>query len=231
MLSHITMTKFFQKISESRYYSLLFSIFTFILCYGVPNHLVQERAQYIPLSIVDRAIPLIPWTIFFYISSIVWTYLPLFFLRPRERYSFLIQFFLMSLFSCIIFFLFPIKFPIEYWPIEQELSNKTVYSDIMYWFITCIRWADNPVNCFPSLHIAYAFLSFKSFLGLGLSSKKSLKLKIPFQILISFITLGITVSTLTIKQHYFVDIVAGILLFFLVSWISKRLITSDSKTQ
>jgi membrane-associated phospholipid phosphatase len=69
--------------------------------------------------------------------------------------------------------------------------------------VEALRWLralDPPNNCFPSMHVAMAFLCF---LLLMVANRRTGILILPW-------AAAIAVSTLTTKQHYFLDIVGGL---------------------
>jgi membrane-associated phospholipid phosphatase len=80
---------------------------------------------------------------------------------------------------------------------------ETVYGEgFGLWGLRFLYDSDPPYNCFPSLHVAHSFVSaltcYRLHRGLGL-----------FAILCALL---VGLSTLYTKQHYVLDVVAGILL-------------------
>lgn len=70
------------------------------------------------------------------------------------------------------------------------------------WGLRFLYEADPPYNCFPSLHVAHSFVSaltcYRVHRGVGIAAAISASL--------------IGISTLFSKQHYILDVIAGILL-------------------
>lgn len=74
------------------------------------------------------------------------------------------------------------------------------------------RWVDQPFNCFPSLHVSLDFLA--AFFTATERPRAGRALLVAATI-ISF-------STMVVKQHYFLDIVAGVLLAALAFRIAMK---------
>ncbi|HEY6402922.1 MAG TPA: phosphatase PAP2 family protein, partial [Blastocatellia bacterium] len=74
---------------------------------------------------------------------------------------------------------------------------------------------DSAANCFPSLHVALAWLSA---LGLRDERRRAGALAMVWAALIS-------ISTLTTKQHYFADLVGGGALAFFCRWLIREQIS------
>ena len=74
--------------------------------------------------------------------------------------------------------------------------------DILAWSLRAVYAVDPPYNCFPSLHVAYSFLaalaSYRVHRGVGFAA-------------LAWATV-IGISTLYTKQHYIVDVIAGVVL-------------------
>jgi membrane-associated phospholipid phosphatase len=109
-------------------------------------------------------------------------------------------------FSCLIFLFFPTIFPRELYPIPE--GTHPAIDAVWFW----LRNADAPTNCFPSLHVSTVYLSVFIFLD-------EQREKFPF-----FLIWGtlIALSTLPTKQHYFIDIVAGLFLSIAAYWLFHR---------
>ncbi len=86
------------------------------------------------------------------------------------------------------------------------------------WSLQFIYDFDRPYNCLPSLHVAYAFLAaltcYRVHRGLGIAA------------LLYAALIGI--STLYTKQHYVVDVVAGVLLAYVAYLVFLRSYAHDA---
>ncbi len=65
-------------------------------------------------------------------------------------------------------------------------------------------WFTRPYACLPSMHVAYSVLT--AFLGAAIARSAGVR---GFHVLLAA---GITISTLTLKEHYVADAVTGVLL-------------------
>jgi membrane-associated phospholipid phosphatase len=140
----------------------------------------------------DYAIPFMRWTIWIYISDYVFVPCAFFWVTKPDYYSaMLYAMIIATLTACLIFISYPTLM------LREPLSNS--FSDLARSLLYLI---DFPTNCFPSLHVALAILAaffiFKENRNWGFVS--------------AIWTFLIAVSTMTIKQHYFVDVIGGFVL-------------------
>jgi membrane-associated phospholipid phosphatase len=155
------------------------------------------------LWLPDRLIPFIDWTIWIYASQFLLLYgcfLGVNSARAISRLVYAIS--LASLLAFCVFLIYPTEFP-------RSMTAMDGASTIAFRFLYSI---DSDANCFPSLHVALAWLSA---LGLRDERKKAGALAMVWAALIS-------ISTLTTKQHYFVDLVGGVALALLCRWLTGR---------
>ena len=107
-------------------------------------------------------------------------------------------------------------------------------SSISGWLIEWTRMIDGPHNTFPSGHVTFAWL-LVLFVNLSQYVKEHQWVRFVYfcwAILVS-------ISTLTLKQHYIVDVISGFAFALLTYFLAKRifvrkqppeqLITSDAK--
>jgi len=166
------------------------------------------------LWLPDRLIPFIDWTIWVYASQFLLLYgcfLGVNSARAVSRMVYAIS--LASLLAFTIFLICPTEFP-------RGMTVKAGSEAFAFRFLYSI---DSAANCFPSLHVALAWLSA---LSLRDERKKAGAMAIVWAALIS-------VSTMTTKQHYFVDIVGGVGLALLCRWLIGKLChvqTDDSNS-
>lgn len=166
------------------------------------HHLIEPRT----LTLMDweREVPLVPWTTWVYASDYVYPLvigmlLQSSLITTRVCAAFFIQ----TIIANTSFFVFPVRFPRELWPHDP--------SDFL---LTWIRTADTAANCFPSSHVAIVVLTY-----LALLRERSRQ---HWPILLWGIL--ICLSTLTTKQHYFVDVLAGSVLGVFSYILAERLI-------
>jgi membrane-associated phospholipid phosphatase len=168
------------------------------LAWLVAYELVGElaaRLQTIDLTMaVDRKIPLIPGFVWIYAFCYLFPLVPIFVTRDWHRFNRgLLAMAIANIAAFTVYLVFPVAIP------RAELGNSV--SERMLAFI---YWLDfePAVTELPSLHVFFAWLIF-------LMSRRQLLNRFGDAVLFS-IALGITVSTLLVKQHFVFDVVAGL---------------------
>ncbi len=177
------------------------------LMYHFTNHYPVFTPQELPIFGIDAIIPFIPWTVLIYVSEYLFFIAIYITCRDMENLNkYLYSFLATQGVSCLIFFFWPTTFPRHLFPIPAD--THPFIAGVWAW----LRQADTPLNCFPSLHVSTVYLSAYIFLD-------EQREKFPF-----FITWGtlIALSTLPTKQHYIVDIVAGLFLSLVAYWFFHR---------
>ena len=163
---------------------------------------------------LDRAIPFVPWTVFFYVMYYVILGTPLVFARDAIALTRLtIAQTAMNTFAYFVFLLFPT--PIDRPPAPLEQGP-------FFWTLDTLFRADHPYNTFPSLHVAQACVLAFFFWSYRPTPDASLFNAWRAQRLWVFHAISaalIAISALTIKQHYVADAVAG----FLLAWLMSRI--------
>jgi membrane-associated phospholipid phosphatase len=89
-------------------------------------------------------------------------------------------------------------------------------ADIFSELVRLVYNLDKPYNCFPSLHTALTVIF--SYFWLKEDIFRRSKLLSAFLIVFS---LSILASTVLIKQHYFIDILGGVVLAIFATWAAK----------
>jgi len=176
-----------------------------LLAYLYSNHQSISHAQVLNLTWIDREIPFLPWTVWIYLSGI--PYLFFVYLLNRCVISLnihLYSFFTLVLISVLIFLIFPILYPRELYPLPDHGVDPWSRK-ILEW----MRSVDRPTNCAPSLHVSISYL-----ISLGFLEDR----RRYFLPVFLWSTL-LSISTLTLKQHYLVDVISGVGLAVLLHWI------------
>ncbi len=178
-----------------RIHWFLLGVLTFILPYTLINNLSMGKEAYHLLLPIDSLIPFVPSFVIFYLITLIYVIVvPYIIIKDPKQFSALARSFIFTMFAAYtIFLLFPVKTVLR----PENLANGlfTGLVKMSYYF-------DAPgFNNFPSLHVA---LSLLASLIIFEHDKKHLWVWILF--------IGITLSTMLIKQHYFIDAVAGALL-------------------
>ncbi len=181
----------------------LFAFFTYIST----NHFHLFTPRTLPLSWVDELVPLVPNTVWLYISEYFLFIVVYIFCRSplnlnRYFYSFFVVYFL----STIIFIVWPTTYPRHLFPLPTNIN------EITYYVFNMLRNADTPANCCPSLHVSSVYLA--SFVYLDEDKRK-------FPFFFTWATV-VAVSTLTTKQHYLFDIILGFLMAAVTYWFFSR---------
>lgn len=167
---------------------------------GLPGYLLTNEFMYregrpgIEMGF-ESQIPLLPWTVFIYYWIYVMVFTPIFFVRDLNLLKAGARAFLTGIIVCIAcFIVIPMK------------MNRPVLSsapgNFFDWWLYWNYTIDKPSALFPSMHVTNVFLV--AFITLRFSKKVGIP-SLLAAILIS-------ISTLTIKQHYFSDVIAGFVL-------------------
>ncbi|MCO4795234.1 MAG: inositol phosphorylceramide synthase [Bacteriovoracaceae bacterium] len=175
--------------------------------YSLTNQFPIFEPQYLPLTFIDKAIPYIPWSSWIYITLHLYDISIIFKLKSsRNLTRFAIAGMASSIISTLFFVFLPTTYPrVSLDPINPDLG--------MVW----IQKMDTPINCFPSMHIASVAFSFMFY---QLERKGVSKVYSVWGLLICL-------STITTRQHYFVDAIGGLVLALFCFWISGVLVEKE----
>tara|TARA_R110000744_G_scaffold43041_10_gene96702 strand:+ start:10906 stop:11535 length:630 start_codon:yes stop_codon:yes gene_type:complete len=200
-------------------YMVLFG-FCSLAVYFIVQQFVTH--QYDFLTSFDEAIPFIPWTVWIY-HTIVPVIVGTMFLLVQSRRLFFTTFWscVASMFIIHIFYIF---FPSFYPRPDFAGSGLTDYMVELSYKI------DNSSNTFPSGHVAFAWLMFWG----AYFSQKAKELP-PLKRIYLLWAIGLSLSTLTLKMHYIIDVIGGFAIgtfsFFLIkSYIKSRSLYPDKTT-
>ena len=165
--------------------------------YFVIAILTRGRPTFMPEIGLDRSIPLRPAWMLVYGSLYVFVViLPLLVVRERTLIRRAMQAYLMVMLVAYAGFLL--------YPTSGPRTDDVAGGGFAGWTLRLVYSLDPPYNCFPSLHVAYAFVSaltcYRIHRGVGLFASVWAAL--------------IGISTLYTKQHYFADVIAGALMAF-----------------
>lgn len=173
--------------------------FLFATLYLVPNHYPLKTPLELPLWWIDKAVPFLPETVWIYLSAYVMIYMAFLGLRKNsEKNELFYAFLTTTLVSSAVFVALPTVYPRNFFPTEVPHFNSVSdysFSKISTSVLHVLRYADNPTNCAPSMHVCIAFLS--AFIFVGRNREKF------FQYLVW--AFAIWLSTMTTKQHYWID--------------------------
>lgn len=165
------------------------------LYFVIGEVLTPERTLHVPELSLDRLVPQPGWSLI-YGSLYVFVLLPAFVVHQQEHIRRTVLAYLMvwiAAFACFLAY-----------PTVAPRPATVVGEDFFAWVIRFIYACDPPYNCFPSLHVAQSFLSalscYRVHRGVGFAA--------------GFWASLIAISTLYTKQHYILDVIAGIFLAY-----------------
>ena len=169
-----------------------------------------RSATPLPLWDVDEFIPFIGWTVWIYHTQFFFLLFGVRALKSTANISrTLYSMGLASLMSFCVFFFYPTTLPRP--PVETEGLTAQAFQ-----FLYSI---DTDSNCFPSLHVALACL-----ITFGIAEERARFREY------AFIWAGlICLSTMTTKQHYFADVIAGVCVAIVCRAIAKRWISDRAR--
>lgn len=191
---------------NNRVLMALFCGVAFFFGYSIPNHYHIFPPVQLPLTALDRAVPLMPWTIFVYMSEYVLFISAYFTFRDElTRNKYIWAYFGVLTVGAVFFIFFPTTYPRHDYPLPLDMNP------FIYRAFAALREADDPSNCFPSMHVTCCFLTAYAFLE-KTESRRS------FWIYFAWATV-IALSTLPTKQHYIVDVMSGLALSACGYWV------------
>lgn len=193
--------------AKTKYVVLLF------LPYFIIYFLLQtaNTSGYNLLTEIDKIIPFIPEFIWIY-----HTLIPVFFVttvlmieKKNVFFSAMFSVFIASVIMIAFYVFLPAFYPRDGYT-EASLSGMVV---------EFTRTIDGANNTFPSAHVTFSWL-LAFFAGISAYAKKNKWIK-PAYLLWAFL---ISVSTVTLKQHFIVDVFSGIVLAVACYAFAKNMI-------
>jgi len=165
------------------------------LLYLSSNHRPFFAPSVLSMSFIDRWVPFVPWTVWIYLSE--YFFFAVVYILTRDMVNtnkYLYSFMALQVVSVGIFFIYPTTFPRDQYPLDIDPNSWTHLA------FTMLRAVDAPNNCLPSLHVSSCYLS--AFIFLDEQREK-------FWFFFLWAT-AVAVTTITTKQHYFIDVAAGL---------------------
>ena len=162
--------------------------------------------RYVPEIALDRAFPLIPaWAIVYGALYVFLILLPILVVRQEELIRRTVYAYLLIWITAYLFFF-------VFYPTAAPRPEKVIGEGFAVWGLSILYSSDPPYNCFPSLHVAHSFVSalasYRVHRGLGIVALICATL--------------VALSTLFTKQHYILDVLAGVLLALIAYAIFLR---------
>lgn len=176
------------------------------------NWINSGREHYFDVGFrFEQRIPFAGIFIFGYMlvyPSILWLY---FLLKDEERFKDAIRMFLaLTTLHYVFFIMLPVKMVLR----PSIPNHGGVIDELIKLYYTI----DMPYNCFPSLHVAYTFLSLLVLWGYKRSWGR----------VYLAIVIIVSASVIFIKQHYIADVLSGYATAAFVWWLVGR---SQSRTR
>ncbi|MEI6790346.1 MAG: phosphatase PAP2 family protein [Myxococcaceae bacterium] len=176
------------------------TVITLAGCYFCAALFGLPRGCLLPNTWVDHSVPFLKWSVWIYVLEYPMLPVAFFLVRTEPNFTRMASSLIISiLISSLIFLVFPTL-------IERPVILNLDTTDALW---QCLHWMDAPTNCFPSLHVSIAAV-------IAVYAHRESKI---FGIVSFILAALIILSTLTTKQHYFVDVLGGLL----VSWIAIRI--------
>jgi membrane-associated phospholipid phosphatase len=173
--------------------------------YVISNQLMQGRPAVTLETPLDGALPFWAPAEIIYMSVYLFLFLPVVHVKHMEVFKRVALAFYAYNLACIAFMaLFPVKMVRPHFEI----------ADLYTWGVAFNYAYDPPYNNFPSLHVSNAMFA----------GWVALRLDRPVGLVALAIGLGISVSTLLVKQHWVADVVAG----NLVAYAAYRFIVAPA---
>jgi len=149
-------------------------------------------------TIIDMSIEFQPEWIWLYHSVLPVLFLTCFFITTRmvEFKSFLVSAIAVAVVLNLYYIIVPTTCD------RPEFVPMTVAEQLVHWTYQ----NDKPYNCFPSGHVAFAWLTA----FMAIFSERTRKIQ-GLNLLFILWAIGVGWSTLAVKQHYFTDVFAGFL--------------------
>ena len=187
---------------------LIGSFATNTIVYSTTMALCADLPHYDFTTNLDRMVPFIPWFVYIYFLSFPFWAVNYILIGRGEKKQFF-QFLTADLLSrmvCLFFFVF-----VPTTNVRPDVTGTSLADDLMRMLYSI----DQPTNLFPSIHCLVSWFCF-----IGIKDRTD----IPrwYKGFSCIFAILIFISTQVTKQHYFIDIVGGVLLAEVTLGISRR---------
>ncbi len=193
---------FFHRYAQTLLALLMFGIWAagyFLIAYITEAHTTHT----LPTLAWERETPLRPEFVFIYLTIYPTFLLPFLFIHQKDFFRLFSFAYITVMCICYVVYLF--------YPVSFERPELTVNS-FSTWVLAIVYGADRPWNCFPSLHVAMSLLAALTILEVH-------RIRGMLTLLLTFL---IALSTILIKQHYVLDVVAAMLLTATIYFVYIR---------
>ena len=191
--------------------TVVISLF-FVAYFTVLNHPVFT-VYVMPFTGIDDWMPVVPFSVWIYFSLWIYICLPSALMCTRALLgAYLVGATILSGIALFIFFYFPTAVPA--WPMDWE----------QYPAMAFLKSSDASGNACPSLHVGFAVFS-ACWLQVML---KRLQFGTAWIVFNWIWCLGIVASTMTTRQHVFLDVVFGSALGYMVAALNIRYTSNET---
>jgi membrane-associated phospholipid phosphatase len=174
--------------------------------YILVPELLPPKTRHVPELALDRALPLVPfWALVYGALYAFLILLPIFVVRQDEQIRRTVFAYLLIWITAYVVFFFV-------YPTAAPRPARVIGEGFAVWGLRALYSSDPPYNCFPSLHVAHSFVSaltcYRVHRSLGIFATTCAAL--------------VALSTLFTKQHYILDVIAGVFLAYVAYVIFLR---------
>ncbi len=193
---------FFQRYAQPIFALLMFA--TWSAGYFFISSITEAHTTHqLPTLAWEQNAPLVPEYVFIYLTIYPVFLLPFLFIHQKDFFRLFSFAYINVMCVCyIVYLVYPVS--IERPPLAGHSFST--------WVLGIVYGADHPWNCFPSLHVAMSLLA-----ALTILEVRRIR-----GILTLLLTVWIAYSTVLIKQHYVLDVVAAMVLTLAIYFIYFR---------
>ena len=186
-------------IPKYAYIPLISVLCVNMLVYYLPKPFVNEATAYDLSLPIDSALPFLSFFVVFYILAFVqWPLGHIVIARESRELCYRVAMAdIIAKLICVVFF---IAMPVT---IERP---EIVGNGVFDYFARFLYFVDRPTNLFPSIHCLESWAVARCAFTLK-------KAPVAYKIGMSVMSILVFLSVVFVKQHFFIDIIAGILVF------------------
>jgi len=183
--------------------------------YLLPAQWTLQRAGSLPLADWEQAIPYLPLSVWPYLMQ--YPLLLVAYLGTRDLVQctrFLLAVLVVQAVAALCFMAWPLRYPRALHVAPPDTDAWTLA------LAEVVRAADQPVNCCPSLHVTSCLLCM-ALVGWQSPARSAF---------VGLVGVASMASTLTFKQHYAIDLLAGaVLAGWAWWWAGRRIMGSPAR--
>jgi len=193
---------FFERYAQPIFALLMFATWS-AGYFFIASITLEHTTHQLPTLAWERNTPLAPEYVFIYLAIYPTFLLPFLFIHQKDFFRLFSFAYINVMCVCYLVHLF--------YPVSIQRPELVVDS-FSTWVLGIVYGADRPWNCFPSLHVAMSLLA-----ALTILEVRRIR-----GILTLLLTVWIAYSTVLIKQHYILDVVAAMALTLGIYFIYFR---------